>query len=234
MLNKVILTKKLFNYLLMIFSLELASSLSYAFTLSSSDFESSCKVNVEKFLYFPNSSTKVTGWTSVSFSTQKLSQIVPDNTAVSYWQGNGGSLEENCSSIANWSRGSNVSPGNNASVVAFINNTCTYTRNNNPSLPFAQFIYQVGYKEVTGYFVPEQLTELPGGYNYYPENGTKNVKIPDQRKRTWSNELVDSKACVAFYARWCGDGIVSDGEVCDEGKMNGQPKHCSSDCKIAP
>jgi hypothetical protein len=36
--------------------------------------------------------------------------------------------------------------------------------------------------------------------------------------------------CHPIYARWCGDGVVSNGETCDDGAQNGQPGKCNNTC----
>ncbi len=41
---------------------------------------------------------------------------------------------------------------------------------------------------------------------------------------------INHKECAFVKPRWCGDGIVSNGEVCDEGAQNGQPGHCNTSC----
>lgn len=38
-----------------------------------------------------------------------------------------------------------------------------------------------------------------------------------------SGPLIDHKECAFVSPRWCGDGIISNGETCDEGSINGQP-----------
>lgn len=43
---------------------------------------------------------------------------------------------------------------------------------------------------------------------------------------------VDYHSCVFVKPRWCGDNIVSDGEVCDEGSLNGHGK-CNSTCSLS-
>ncbi len=38
------------------------------------------------------------------------------------------------------------------------------------------------------------------------------------------------RECAFITPRWCGDGIVSNGEVCDAGGANGQAGQCNSSC----
>lgn len=38
------------------------------------------------------------------------------------------------------------------------------------------------------------------------------------------------KECAFVSPRWCGDGMVTNGETCDDGNQNGQPGMCNTAC----
>lgn len=46
----------------------------------------------------------------------------------------------------------------------------------------------------------------------------------------YDSSIIQKNECVNIYARWCGDGIVSNGETCDDGAQNGQPGKCGVTC----
>ncbi len=102
--------------------------------------------------------------------------------------------------------------------MAVQNNTCTINRNTNPAIPFAQFVYNIAYKTEAGIAQPESISSLT--YEYVIPGTSNYVQIPDQRMRLWApaapaTPIIHDNECANYYARWCGDGIVSNGEVCD-------------------
>lgn len=57
-----------------------------------------------------------------------------------------------------------------------------------------------------------------------------NVLRYDIPTDTASGPAISHKECAFVTPRWCGDGIVSNGEACDSGAQNGQAGQCNNAC----
>ena len=111
-----------------------------------------------------------------------------------------------------------MSPGNGEKVIAIQNNACTITRNSDPTQSFFQLVYNIAYRNELGFVSPDQVSSIP--YQYVIPGTADFVQISDQRTRLWSpatpaEPIIHENECMNVFARWCGDGLISNSETCD-------------------
>ena len=81
---------------------------------------------------------------------------------------------------------------------------------------------------------------LPGCKGRGPYCGDAKTQTPPEACDDGTNLVTyggTSKVCGpgCKFARYCGDGVTSDGEECDEGPLNGSGYgHCTGACKLGP
>lgn len=101
--------------------------------------------------------------------------------------------------------------------------------NLNPSVPAARFVFSIDRRPTNTY-----LNGITGNYTYTDLSWniqTKNYT----NKPDWSSapSQIDNE-CFDLYTRWCGDGVVTNGETCDPAdstKSGWGVGGCDSSCK---
>ncbi len=84
-------------------------------------------------------------------------------------------------------------------------------------------VFRIGFKTEIGF----TNTVVPNQYWYFdPGNPTQNF-IGDQRTREWGPVEQHENECLNYYARWCGDGLITNGETCDPAAPGYTPDTCS-------
>lgn len=67
---------------------------------------------------------------------------------------------------------------------------------------------------------------------YVTENPTKIFKLQSKSVTISRSSIEQENTCAIVYPRWCGDGIVSNGEQCDGSAGIGASQSCSDRCKL--
>lgn len=86
------------------------------------------------------------------------------------------------------------------------------------------FVLRYAYFEEAG-----ELVFIP--YSQYVISGSKKaIRGGGKWLKVNKNKIVEKIDCLNIYPRWCGDGIVSENERCDDGADNGKDGKCTLTC----
>ena len=133
MLKKIVLSVSL----LLCYHTSLAIDFS---TLSSR--ENSCPgANVSQTIYIPNGQTSFTETVWDAFWHPQDRFIANNGTLVKLWQSEN-NLITGCNSSSDWSKASDIAPGNNEQIIALYSR-CTFNRPQNTNNRTVQFVFNV-------------------------------------------------------------------------------------------
>lgn len=181
--------------------------------INSNTKENSCPgADVDEIIYISGNSETRFAYDSFRFSTTK--RAISNASTVTLWQSDQ-SLVSGCASSDSWRQQSTLTPGGNKDVVAFGAN-CTFNKPTDNTKRNLQFVYNVRHAAVGN----SGDIPLPSPYEFTYFETTNDIRNDNQNVFTINNGFlsdikVHDNECQNFELRYCGDGLITNGETCD-------------------